>query len=177
MKSGGSKQKGAHFERTICKQLSLWVSGNERTDIFWRSAMSGGRATLALRRGEVARSQAGDISGIHPLGHKLVSLYAIECKHYKDLQIRQLVTANKGNLADFWNKAISEAAKHSKEPWLIAKQNHIPALLCLRYNAAEVYLYLQGWGLSPMCEIYNLDLMIYLWDDFLAMVGPEALEE
>ena len=61
-----SKQKGAEFERKICKQLSRWIDSN-REDLFWRSAMSGGRATLKSNKGEVS-GQAGDITSIDKIG-------------------------------------------------------------------------------------------------------------
>ena len=50
-KPGYGKQKGGEYERTVCKKLSLWVSNGTRDDIFWRSAMSGGRATLQRKKG------------------------------------------------------------------------------------------------------------------------------
>jgi len=47
MRKGGGKAKGASFERDICRRLSLWVSAGKQEDVFWRSAMSGGRSTVA----------------------------------------------------------------------------------------------------------------------------------
>ena len=49
MRKGGGKEKGSSFERLVCKRMSMWLSKGERDDLFWRSAMSGGRATVQLR--------------------------------------------------------------------------------------------------------------------------------
>ena len=52
MRKGGGKAKGSSFERLICKELSLWITGGEHQDVFWRSAMSGGRSTVAMKKGD-----------------------------------------------------------------------------------------------------------------------------
>jgi len=50
-------QKGPNFERSFCKNLSLWVTSGKDENIFWRSVGSGGRATrkqLSVHLGDVA---------------------------------------------------------------------------------------------------------------------------
>ena len=81
MRKGGGKEKGSAYERAICKRLSLYVSKGKRDDLFWRSAMSGGRATLQAKKGKKAQAQAGDITSIAAEGNKLTSTFMIECKH------------------------------------------------------------------------------------------------
>jgi hypothetical protein len=51
MRKGGGKQKGSQFERDVCRELSLWVSHGKQEDVYWRSAMSGGRSTVAALKG------------------------------------------------------------------------------------------------------------------------------
>lgn len=119
------KAKGSNYERAICKQLSLWVSGGEQADIFWRSAMSGGRATVARQKGQHVR-QAGDIAAVAPEGHALCSTHFIELKHYKDLDIDAFFFTGKGRLAKFWQIAVREAQKYHSQPILIARQNRTP---------------------------------------------------
>jgi hypothetical protein len=77
MSNGRSKAKGSSFERDICKRLSLWVSDGEEQDCFWRSAMSGGRSTVANRRGVKLNRQAGDITSTSPEGHALTDKFFI----------------------------------------------------------------------------------------------------
>src|ERR1700686_1673675 len=117
MRSGGGKGKGSSFERKVCKALSLWVSAGKHVDLFWRSAMSGGRATVAHRR-QIVQSeaagttwpsappvrQAGDITAVAPEGHKLTDLFLVECKHYRDLDF-DLFIFKKGRLYQFWKTA------------------------------------------------------------------------
>jgi len=128
--SSKSKAKGSEFERKICKELSLWISRDKREDLFWRSAMSGGRSTVALKSGKKLKSQSGDISAVHSLGFKFTEKFLIECKHYKNLEFAGLIH-NRGKLIFFWQKAFAEAINHSKLPILIAKQNNYPTVVVL----------------------------------------------
>lgn len=128
------KQKGGAFERDVCRKLSLWVSGGKQSDLFWRSAMSGGRATVARNRGESVR-QAGDITAVAPEGHILTDKYYVECKFYKDLDILSFILNNKGKLAGFWKDTKREADRHGdRYPMLIAKQNNTPALFIVPFS-------------------------------------------
>ncbi len=129
MNSGYGKQKGSQFERKICNQLSLWVSGGKRRDLYWRSAMSGGRATVAYKKGETLTRQAGDITATSPEGHALTDLFYFELKHYKDLQIDSFLIKGVGNLAKFWRDTVNHAQKYKRNPVLIAKQNNMPTLV------------------------------------------------
>ena len=129
--SSKGKQKGSSFERKTCKELSLWISYGIREDLFWRSAMSGGRSTVALKKGKKFKTSSGDISAIHSLGFQLTEKFLIECKHYKNLEFAGLIH-NRGKLVAFWQKAQMEAINHSQLPILIAKQNNYPtvAVMC-----------------------------------------------
>jgi len=127
-----SKAKGSAFERHCCKSLSLWISHGARDDLFWRSAMSGGRASVQFKKGKPNRTQTGDITAIDPLGDPLTSRFLIECKFYADLKLSALYTdAEKAGLAGFWRKCEQQARQHSKFPMLIAKQNRTPTLIGL----------------------------------------------
>ena len=136
MRNGGSSAKGAGFERTVCRTLSLWLSHGTRDDLMWRSSMSGGRATLGRKKGLKRGAQAGDISAIDRLAQTFLDTFSIECKHYKDLQLRNLLTGAKGGINSFWRQAVTDAAEHHKLPLMVAKQNFLPVLLGL--NAAGV---------------------------------------
>lgn len=133
MKPGGSKQKGAQFERDVCEFLSQWLSEGKRKDLFWRSAMSGGRATVARKRGKHLKAQEGDITATHPIGHKLTNLFLIECKFYANLNILSMMEDGevKTGLAFFWDKLCEDAEKSNKYPMLIAKENRRKPLLIL----------------------------------------------
>jgi|ERR1700722_1819018 len=125
-----SKQKGASFEREVCVALSLWLSDGAQEDVFWRSAMSGGRSTVAFKRGKRLATQVGDITCIHPLGQKLVDAFALECKAYSSLDYQGLLTG-KGNLLAFWAEITEQARRYEKQPMLFARQNRLPTTVCL----------------------------------------------
>lgn len=125
MKPGHGKQKGSSFERKICTMLSLKVTDGKRKDVFWRSSLSGGRATIH-KKGEVR--QAGDICAVAPEGHAFTDRYYLECKHYRNLLIDRFLIERKGPLEKFWKVACREAKKYHREPVLIAKQNNRPII-------------------------------------------------
>lgn len=130
MRPGGGKQKGAQFERDVCVMLSKWVSHGKQEDVFWRSAMSGGRATVGFKTGKKLSSQVGDISCVHPLGHYFIEHFAPECKFYANLDFQGLLTG-KGKLLQFWTEINKQASTHNKLPFLVAKQNRLSAVVCL----------------------------------------------
>lgn len=150
------KQKGSQFERDICKALSLWVSKGVSIDLYWRSAMSGGRATV--KRGQVR--QAGDITAVAPEGHALTNRFYCECKAYKSLTLDCLVTG-KGALIDFWKIAVKEAKSHSKLPMLIFKRNHWPVIVILD-NAGRTEL-----GIAPSEAFMRASNMVFLKFDVM----------
>ena len=49
--------------------------------------------------------------------------YCIECKHYKDIQWNNLLTAKTTDLLNFWRQAVREAEVMRKEPLLIFRWN------------------------------------------------------
>lgn len=131
MRRGGGKQKGAAFEREVCVMLSRWLSKGSQDDIFWRSAMSGGRATVHHRNfGKRLANQVGDISCIHPLGSHFISTFAPECKFYADLDYQGLLTG-KGKLLAFWAEINEQAERYNKLPFLVCRQNRMQPHVCL----------------------------------------------
>lgn len=138
MNGAGSKAKGGAFEREVCKRLSLWLSEGKHDDLLWRSAMSGGRATVQFKKGRANRTQAGDISAIAPQGEKLTRLFLIECKFYRSLDLLGLFREDRaGGIASFWSKCKSDAEKATRLPLLIAKQNRFPELVVVDERGAS----------------------------------------
>lgn len=129
MRPGGSKQKGAAFEREICRRLSLAVTQDKRKDLFWRSAMSGGRATLMHRKDETNQTQAGDISALDSAGEFLTNQFVFECKHVKNLGLQQWLVHGTGPVARYLAEVLKIGDKVGRRVVLIARQNHIPDLV------------------------------------------------
>jgi hypothetical protein len=168
MRKGGGKQKGAQFEREVCVKLSKWLSRDTQEDVFWRSAMSGGRTTVAAKRGKRLSNQVGDISCIHPIGNKFISTFAIECKYYADLDFKGLITG-KGKLLEFWDEIYKQAHAHEKKPFLVARQNRIKPLICLTHNGCS------SLGVLPSQTVLisrPFDLYILRFERFVQVCVP-----
>jgi hypothetical protein len=171
MGGAASKAKGSAFEREVCKRLSAWLTDGVRPDIFWRSAMSGGRATIARKRGVEVR-QAGDITAVAPEGHALTDRVYIECKHYKDLQLDSFVVKGIGMLATFWERTCKEAGARHREPWLIARQNRVPTVLVTPYAPLAI----GQLACDSVADIHKPQCTLWLFDDVMNSKPPEGLE-
>jgi hypothetical protein len=126
MKSGGGKRKGGARERDVCKVLSLWITKGKKDTVFWRSAISGGRATVAKKAGYINPAQAGDICAVEPEGFPFAAHFFVEVKHYKDLGLGRFLLGLSSTLGDFWKKATEEATSYNKRAIIIARQNRLP---------------------------------------------------
>ena len=140
-KPGYGKIKGSAFEREVCRDLSRFVDPKSSDTLFWRSAMSGGRATLQHRK-NVSKlckdlnqklikntTQVGDITCVHKDGHWLTQVFYIEVKFYKDLDLASSLLFGKGKLAKFWRETVEKANEVEREPLLVARQNRTDALV------------------------------------------------
>jgi len=165
MKSGGGPRKGASFERFVCKGLSLWISGGERDDIFWRTSLSGGRATIGLRSGMTRLRQAGDVAAIDSLGERLLNHIVIECKNYRDIQLFGGVVNDRGYLYGWWHELRHHAYKFDKRPMLIARQNGFPTV-CLLSPATRILFSLVEDHTSAHLPRWDADLILF--DCFLS---------
>jgi len=164
-----SKQKGAAFERWVCQQLSLWVSHGKRRDLFWRSAMSGGRATLGARKGQKHRTQCGDISAISPEGAALTTVFMVECKCYRSLDLHKMVYG-KGRLVKMWRALMEESAKFNRDPMLIFKENGRPPMVVvdddswLLEGLGGVVVNDEHMSLAPLAAMTSLDSGLWFGD-------------
>lgn len=174
VRKGGGKQKGSAFERMVCKRLSLLLSNGERDDLFWRSAMSGGRATVLFNRGADVSNQAGDISAISPLGAKFVDRFFVECKSYKTFELDTFLYSGKGRFATFWKTADQEASKYNKFPMLIAKENRRPVIVCVQAWATNWF----GLSINPLFTAPGANgLVAYDFDRFTEAVDVQGLNK
>lgn len=170
MRKGGGKAKGSSFERMVCKELSLWISHGEVPDVFWRSAMSGGRSTVAMKKGVKMSAQVGDLSSIHELGNKFTNEFMIECKFYKKLDYDSLIKGN-GKLLEFWERAKADAKLHDKKPILIAKQNHFPIMVCLSKAGMRAFRLARSRARFDYHDLY-----LITWEEFLKL-DPKAIRK
>jgi hypothetical protein len=173
MKKGKKRRKGQGkgqaFERETCVKLSEWISKGTRRDLLWRTAMSGGRATLGAKRGQKHRSQSGDISAIDPLGARLTEYFCIECKFYADLNLTGM-WFGRGFLYDVWTKERVKAQSFGKEPMVIAKQNFQETLVLISAKSALATASFTRWT--------NGEVAVGLFDEMLRVpyVVPVVVE-
>jgi len=179
MKPGGGKQKGSAFEREICKKLSLWISDNERDSVFWRSAMSGGRATVGFKKGVVRNTQVGDISSIDPIGNKLTDKYVVECKFYKNIHLQSMLFGKpkENSIYEFWITLNNQAKKAGKYPLLIIKQNGMPTLIGITHGNLQKVLK-EDYDIIPIAIFSYMLPVCYLYEFeyILNLVDPAILE-
>lgn len=98
--------------------------------------MSGGRATVAHKRGGVVR-QAGDICAVAPEGNEFIEKWYVECKFYKSIDLDSWIIKNTGKIAGWWKIARRIAKRYKRSPMLIVKQNGWPVLIISRQTALE----------------------------------------
>lgn len=146
-----SKAIGGEFERKVCVTLSLWVTDGARDDVFWRSAMSGGRHTTKRKSGARAASQAGDISAVASEGLPFLEVFGVECKKYKDLKFDAHFWGLKGLIAELWDVHYEMCADMKRIPLLIAQQERKPSLLLTDATGTRL---LRRHGACPTARLY-----------------------
>lgn len=96
--------------------------------------MSGGRSTVARKKGEVVR-QSGDICAVSHEGVPFLDQWYVECKSYRRIDFGQWVLNNQGKIEKWWKRAKMEARQHGRQPMLIVKQNTWPILVITKCGA------------------------------------------
>lgn len=172
--------KGGTFERLVCKLLSLWITAGKDPDAFWRSASSGGRSTLAVKKGGKAKQyQSSDIAPVSPTAYPLVNLFTVECKHYRTLQLDLLAFGVNSKIRQFWQQAVRDAGQVQKRPMLVARQNGRPILLGLRVDDYTWFLnlHLKERKFPRALVSTKLNLALVEFEQFLKVVDPSVLEQ
>ena len=184
--------KGSAYEREICRMLSeWWVPG--RDDIFWRSAASGGRATVRTKKGKSTFGQYGDITAIDPIGQPLTKVLSIECKRgYSKFSFADAIdrSAQKQTLWEsFVEQAATSAAGTNTPYWFLIQRRDkrvamvfFPrslwtAILDAPFSLARPVPFLQmrvnvrmGKG-TVLCDVMAMTLQ-----GFLSHVTPEMIK-
>ena len=107
--------KGSAFERLICTELSLWWTDGERDDVFWRTSISGGRATTRGKKGKQTTGQHGDVAATDPIGKPLIDLITIEIKRgYSKSSIQDLIDRSDKSAQQEYEKWIDKAITSSE---------------------------------------------------------------
>jgi hypothetical protein len=186
------KNKGSGFEREICKQLGLWWSKGKRDDIFWRSANSGGRATVRHRSGQGTFGQYGDIQATDPCGQALIDVCTIELKRgYSKENIHNLLDSRQTKHPKLYEKFILQASADSKKAkskyWmLIAKRDQHVSVVYIpmkfyRELKKEMFIY-HGKHTNDIIKT-TVRLKWKKWnifgcrlDEFLSAINPKVVK-
>lgn len=72
--------KGGGYERELSEKFSLWWSDGKNDELFWRSAGSGGRATVRGKKGMTVTAGAGDIIPVQKDAMPFGQVFCIEAK-------------------------------------------------------------------------------------------------
>lgn len=152
MKPGGGKKKGSQFEREVCKALSMWISRNTKSDLFWRSAISGGRATVAHKKGTDLARQAGDITATAEEGYPFIELFFVECKRVSTLGITNFVYNRSCPIRTFWTIACQQALRHNRAPMVIAQEDRGEIIVLMQSSVASQYRWARDSAIARVMD-------------------------
>lgn len=158
--------KGQAYERKVCRQLSLWVSGGKRKDYFWRTAGSGAAATVNRA---AHQSHVGDVCCTHAGGQSFLDRFVVECKHGKKgyINVDLLVYGRKAPVEQYWKKLVGECAR-GQEPFLLVRENGRDELLMTTDEGLATLVTARGGGgLEILFSIPRLCLNAVRYKDVL----------
>lgn len=104
--------KGSAFEREICRALTDWWTRDPESDVlFWRTAMSGGRATVRRKKGKkTTKSHCGDIGALTDEGKPLTDLITFELKRgYRSANLHDLLDRTENSAIQTYEGWINQA--------------------------------------------------------------------
>lgn len=174
MRQGGSKEKGNSFERLVCTTLSLWTSAGLRADLFNRNVLSGGRFTVQAQQGKEV-NMPGDIIAGHPLAFEFLSLFSIEAKHHKSIDLDKylLDTAGSTFLSKVFALARAQALAVGLVPMVIAKQNRYPAIVLVDYHVGMAARDVTTRGAFKFHILHNNSVVMMLLSHLTMHVPPK----
>lgn len=167
-----ANRRGSDLERYTARTLSLWLSEGKEDGWFWRSAMSGGRATLF---GQVAATQAGDLSGLSAEAHRFLDKFVVECKRRRTLNLDRAVVGKSSQLEKLFGEAQHEAEKYGRQTWFVAKQDRLPTMLCLSHDVTIKIDHIIGFPIHSCLFSSSYDFAVFNYEDFLETVKPSNL--
>ena len=180
--------KGSNFERAICKQLSLWWTGGERDDVFWRTSTSGARAKTRCEVGQSTFGQYGDIQATDPVGQPLIDMFTFELKvGYGHSSIADVLDKGPKSAQQNWEKWVEQVRGDQRNAgslfWaLITKRDRREPVIFMHRRA---YKRLQL--LSTIAPLYGKSLnmiktklefkniIAFPLEDFITHVHPKVI--
>ena len=173
--------KGASFEREISVKLSLWVSQMKLKDVFWRSAMSGGRSTVLAKGGDgSASAHAGDLVANRPEGYALTSTFFVECKAYSKFSMEDIfIHGSRGLREIIVEKPIREANQWDLIPLIIIKPDRKKIMVMTDEMGVDLFSYGTHFP-QDLCKARahfpECDLTVYAFSDVVVGLDWEPIE-
>ena len=174
MRPGGGKAKGSQFERDIARRLSLWWSGGETENVFWRSPSSG----MMKKEG-----MAGDISALHG-GDSFIDFIFCELKYYKDVDYTSWLTKKTAcKVFEWFAKAEEECDQvGSTHVWLIVKANRHNPVIVVSHQFIKDAVAVAGRWLESLPSIrlqtgMGDSLSVFDLESVLDLLDPVAVKE
>ncbi len=176
--------KGSAYERLMAEELSLWWTQDleePRTDIFWRTAGSGARATVRGRKGKTTKNHSGDILASDPIGQPFLDYVCLELKRgYSSSTIFDVLDKSPGAATQTFEKWITQAEESAKNAgsmgWLIIhKRDRRETMVFFPDRVYDVRIY----GEWPVAHFNILNDTIYCMtlQCFLACVYPNDVKD
>lgn len=185
-----SSKKGGAYERELCKQLSSWWTDGKRTDVFWRTGGSGGRAKVRGRSGQGTYGQHGDIAATDPIGDALISLLCIEIKRgYSKSSVADVLyqPLPRGSSPPAPQK-MDAFLEQTRESW--KQSGSFAWLLIHRRDQRQPVVFMPEffWKIIKRHVMYNCETYLVLYDqgerifgvmlkDFLSSISPKFIKE
>jgi len=114
-----TKRKGNAFEIKIAKRLSKWITGKDKSLLFWKVGSSGAQATITKDK---KSKLVGDLVAIDGRGAWLTDVVVVEMKNDKRANALDFIdtTNRKKNwLYDVWIDLVNKSDEAGRFPWLI----------------------------------------------------------
>lgn len=150
-------KKGAQFERDFSRQLSMWWSSGKSDELFWRTPMSGGKATV-----NQSGTHAGDVRAVLPEGEGFTELFTLELKcGYPEADLQRVLdgTGSKHLLFDFIKQVRRDQNLTNSNHWmLVVKRDRKKPLVFLDMAAGERLHSKLMDSLDPMAVFICADL-------------------
>lgn len=189
-RKGKGPRKGSAYERKLCARLSHWWSNGASSDVFWRTAGSGSRATSRGKRGVATKNSHGDVAATDMDGLPLLDIAVMSLKNgYHKVHASALLDKpNKkvdNELAKWFREIEVVWDKCGSFSWMLihrrlarAEVVYMPWLL---FNELEKAV---GRGrLGPSMELVDLvpnddwSIMVMRLDIFLKRITPEVIKK
>lgn len=172
--------KGSSYERDLCRRLSLWWSEGEHDDLIWRTAGSGGRATVRRKAGRRTVGHCGDLCATDPAAEALFRVFTFELKRgYGNANPFDLLDRREGMAVQTFEKFVvqaeaSRAAADSLYWCLIHKRDRRESMV---YVTKEAYLKFFALGSSWYTGYRVLFLSVVLSNRKVLRLAAMPLEQ